>query len=354
MLNKFRCYAWEESFQSKVRGMRKVELSWFQKAQLLSACNNFMLNSIPVLVMVPSFGLFMLLGGDLTPSRAFTCMSLFAVLRLPLNMLPNLITQGEKPTLLNINLDIPVGSLVAVVGGTGEEKTSLILAMIGELPPVDDSTVVIRGTVAYVPQISWIFNATVWENILFGSNFETSRYWKAIDVTALQHDLDLLLGRDLTEIGEKGVNISPGQKQWVSMAMAVYSNADVYIFDDPLSALDAHVGRQNIIRFLATASKKSCKRKPECSSQTSCIFFLRWIKFILINEGMVKEEGTFEELSRSGIFFQNLMENAEKMEEHVDEKEDDNNSDFKSLKSADSVMQNGLPESGNPKSTRKV
>ncbi|KAG5520942.1 hypothetical protein RHGRI_033488 [Rhododendron griersonianum] len=241
MLNKFRCYAWEESFQSKVRGMRKVELSWFQKAQLLSACNNFILKSITVLVTVPSFGLFTLLGGDLTPSRAFTCMFLFAVLP---DSPSCTIVKAEKPTLSNINLDIPVGSLVAVVGGTGEEKTSLILAMIGELLPVDDSTVVIRGTVAYVPQISWIFNATVRENILFGSNFETSRYWKAIDVTALQHDLDLLLGRDLTEIGERGVNISAGQKQRVSMARAVYSNVDVYIFDDPLSALDAHVGRQ--------------------------------------------------------------------------------------------------------------
>ncbi|KAI8524585.1 hypothetical protein RHMOL_Rhmol13G0160600 [Rhododendron molle] len=359
-----KCYAWEESFQSKVRGMRKDELSWFQKAQLLSACNNFILNSIPVLLTVTSFGLFTLLGGDLTPSRAFTCMSLFAVLRMPLNMLPNLITQvvnanvslqrleelfvaeerillpnpppepglpaisikdgyfswdskAEKPTLSNINLDIPVGSLVAVVGGTGEGKTSLISAMIGELPPVEDSTVVIRGTTAYVPQISWIFNAT---------------------------------GRDLTEIGERGVNISGGQKQRVSMARAVYSNADVYIFDDPLSALDAHVGRQ----VFNDCIKEQLQGKTRVLVTNQLHFLPQVDKIILINEGMVKEEGTFEELCRSGILFQKLMENAGKMEEHVDEKEDDNNSDYKSSKSADTVVQNGLPESGNPKSTRKV
>ncbi|RVW39449.1 ABC transporter C family member 1 [Vitis vinifera] len=156
----------------------------------------------------------------------------------------NLLFQADRPTLSNVNLDIPVGGLVAIVGGTGEGKTSLVSAMLGELPPMSDASAVIRGTVAYVPQVSWIFNATVRGNILFGSPFEAVRYEKAIDVTALQHDLDLLPGGDLTEIGERGVNISGGQKQRVSMARAVYSNSDVYIFDDPLSALDAHVGRQ--------------------------------------------------------------------------------------------------------------
>ncbi|GLT68249.1 hypothetical protein SLA2020_404980 [Shorea laevis] len=142
-------------------------------------------------------------------------------------------SQAVSPTLSNINLDIPVGSLVAIVGSTGEGKTSLVSAMLGELPPVLDTSVVMRGTVAYVPQVSWIFNATVRDNILFGSSFQSARYQKAIDVTALRPDLDLLPGGDLTEIGERGVNISGGQKQRVSMARAVYSNSDVYIFDDP-------------------------------------------------------------------------------------------------------------------------
>ncbi|KAJ0430942.1 putative ABC-type xenobiotic transporter [Helianthus annuus] len=198
---------------------------------MLGALNTFILNSIPVVVIVVSFGLFTLLGGDLTPARAFTSLSLFDVLRFPLFMLPNTISQAvnahvslkhmedlllaeerlllpnpplepglpaisirngsfswdsksDKPTLSSINLDIPTGSLVAIVGSTGEGKTSLVSAMLGELPPVSDAHV-LRGTVAYVPQVSWIFNAT---------------------------------GGDLTEIGERGVNISGGQKQRVSMA----------------------------------------------------------------------------------------------------------------------------------------
>jgi len=98
-----------------------------------------------------------------------------------------------------------------------------------------------RGVLAYVSQVSWILNAIVRDNVLFGFVIDTTRYRRAINGTELQHDLELLLGGDLTEIGERGVNINDGQKQRVSMARAVYSNFDVYIFDDPLSALDAHV-----------------------------------------------------------------------------------------------------------------
>lgn len=359
-----KCYAWEKSFQSRVQSIRDDELSWFRKAQFLSAFNSFILNSIPVVVTVVSFGTFTLLGGDLTPARAFTSLSLFAVLRFPLNMLPNLLSQvvnanvslqrleelllaeerilmpnpplepelpavsikngnfswdSKSPTLSNINLDIPVGSLVAIVGGTGEGKTSLVSAMLGELPPLKDASVVIRGTVAYVPQISWIFNATLRKNILFGSEFDPAKYWKTVDVSALQHDLDLLPDRDLTEIGERGVNISGGQKQRVSMARAVYSNSDVYIFDDPLSALDAHVGRQ----VFNSCIKEELRGKTRILVTNQLHFLPHVDRIILVSEGMIKEEGSFEELSKHGRLFQKLMENAGKMEEMEEREEKD-------------------------------
>ncbi|CAH9078741.1 unnamed protein product [Cuscuta epithymum] len=357
-------YAWEDSFQSKVQGVRNEELDWFRQAQMLGALNTFILNSIPVFVIVISFGMYTLLGGELTPARAFTSLSLFSVLRFPLFMLPNIITQvvnanvslkrleelllaedrillpnppldpalsaisikngtfswestAEKPTLSNVNLDIPIGSLVAVVGGTGEGKTSLISAMLGEVPAVSDASVLIRGTVAYVPQVSWIFNATVRENIIFGSRFEPSRYEKAIDVTALQHDLQLLPGGDLTEIGERGVNISGGQKQRVSMARAVYSNSDVYIFDDPLSALDADVGRQVFEKCI----RGELRGKTRVLVTNQLHFLSQVDRIIVVHDGTVKEEGTFEYLSNNGKIFQKLMENAGKMEEYADEEE---------------------------------
>ncbi|KAL5097024.1 hypothetical protein RYX36_001351 [Vicia faba] len=232
----------------------------------------------------------------------------------------------ERPTLSNINLDIPVGSLVAVVGSTGEGKTSLISAMLGELPPIAESTVVMRGTVAYVPQVSWIFNATVRDNILFGSAFDPIRYERAINVTELQHDLELLSGGDLTEIGERGVNISGGQKQRVSMARAVYSNSDVLVFDDPLSALDAHVARQVFDKCI----KGELRGKTRVLVTNQLHFLSQVDRIILVHEGMVKEEGTFEELSSQGFLFQKLMENAGKMEEYEEEKVDIEDTDQKS------------------------
>nr|QGP74115.1 ABCC transporter [Sedum alfredii] len=370
-----KCYAWETSFQSKIQSVRDEELSWYRKSSILGAFNSFFLNMIPVMVTVVSFGVYTLLGGDLTPARAFTSLSLFAVLRFPLFMLPNVITQsvnakvslnrleelllceervllpnppldaghpaisikngnfsweskGERPTLSNINLEIEAGSFVAIVGSTGEGKTSLISAMLGELPPMDGAEVVIRGTVAYVPQVSWIFNATVRDNILFGFPFESFKYEKAIDVTALRHDLDLLPGGDLTEIGERGVNISGGQKQRVSMARAVYSDSDVYIFDDPLSALDAHVARQVFDKCI----KIELRSKTRVLVTNQLHFLSQVDKIILVHEGMVKEVGTYEELSNNGVLFQKLMENAGKMEEHVEE-EDSKQIELESSKS---------------------
>ncbi|XP_074269620.1 ABC transporter C family member 12-like isoform X1 [Silene latifolia] len=356
-----KCYAWEESFQSKVQWMRADELSWLRKSQALGALNNFILNSIPVVVAVVSFGMFTFLGGNLTPARAFTSLSLFTLLRQPLTMLPSIITQvvnanvslqrmeelllaeerpitanlspepglpaisiengyfswdSKKPTLSNINLSIEAGSLVAVVGSTGEGKTSLISAMLGELPPLANSSVYIRGTVAYVPQISWIFNATVRNNILFGLEFDSRRYSEAIEVTALQLDLLSLPGKDLTEIGERGVNISGGQKQRVSMARAVYSNSDVYLFDDPLSALDSHIAQQVFHRCIL----EQLQGKTRILVTNQLHFLPQVDKIILVSDGMVKEEGTFEQLSKTGPLFKKLMENAGKMEEHDIEK----------------------------------
>ncbi|KAJ4703004.1 ABC transporter C family member 2-like [Melia azedarach] len=364
-MDTLKCYAWEKSFQSRVQSIRNDELSCFCKARFFSAFNSFALDSIPVVVTVISFGTFTLLGGDLTPSRAFTSLSLFSVLQFPLTCLPNFFSQvvnanvslqrleelllaeeitlapnlplepglpavsikngkfswdakGQKPTLSNINLRIPVGSLVAIVGGTGEGKTSLVSAMLGELPPLENASVSIRGTVAYVPQVSWIFNATLRENILFGSEFDPAKYWRTIDVTALQHDLDLLPGHDLTEIGERGVNISGGQKQRVSMARAVYSDSDVYIFDDPLSALDAHVGRQ----VFNSCIKKELHGKTRILVTNQLHFLPQVDRIILVSEGTIKEEGTFEELCKHGRLFQELIENAGKMQEEQEEQND--------------------------------
>ncbi|KAH9747862.1 ABC transporter C family member 2 [Citrus sinensis] len=303
-----KCYAWEKSFQSRVQSIRDDELSWFRKAQFLSAVVNANVSLQRLEELLLAEERILMPNSPLEPE-------------LPAVSIKNgnFSWDSKSPTLSNINLDIPVGSLVAIVGGTGEGKTSLVSAMLGELPPLKDASVVIRGTVAYVPQISWIFNATLRKNILFGSEFDPAKYWKTIDVSALQHDLDLLPDRDLTEIGERGVNISGGQKQRVSMARAVYSNSDVYIFDDPLSALDAHVGRQ----VFNSCIKEELRGKTRILVTNQLHFLPHVDRIILVSEGMIKEEGTFEELSKHGRLFQKLMENAGKMEEMEEREEKD-------------------------------
>lgn len=366
-----KCYAWENSFRSKVLDIRNDELGWFRSAMTLGSINSFLLNSVPVLVTVIAFGMYTLSGGDLTPAKAFTSLSLFAVLRFPLFMLPNLITQianakvslqrlqdfllaedrillpnpplsehhpaiyirngnfvwdkkAEQKTLSNVNIEVPVGSLVAIVGGTGEGKTSLVSAILGEISAVGNSEVVLRGRVAYVSQVSWIFNGTVRNNILFGSSYDSGRYSRAIHVSSLYRDLELLPGGDLAEIGERGVNISGGQKQRISIARAVYADADVYIFDDPLSALDAHVARQV---FEMCIQEELCN-KTRILVTNQLHFLSRVDNILLVHDGKIKEQGTYEELMTTGPLFKRLMENAGKMEEISEKNDHEENSEL--------------------------
>ena len=140
----------------------------------------------------------------------------------------------DGPTALkNMSLRIKKNKLVAVVGQVGAGKSSLLSALLGDLEKLK-GIVNVSGQVAYVPQQAWIQNSTLRQNILFTSDYNEKFYKKVIDSCALEPDLKILSAGDMTEIGEKGINLSGGQKQRVSLARAVYSNADIYLLDDPL------------------------------------------------------------------------------------------------------------------------
>lgn len=150
------------------------------------------------------------------------------------------------PTLRNVNLRVCDGELVMIVGPVGSGKSSLIAAMLGEIAPTADSgkgCVFVDGNVAYVPQTAWIMNKTLRDNIMFGFEPDEARYALAIEAAALRADLNMLPAGDATEIGERGINLSGGQKARVSMARAVFADAQIYLLDDPLSAVDAEVGK---------------------------------------------------------------------------------------------------------------
>jgi ATP-binding cassette, subfamily C (CFTR/MRP), member 1 len=155
----------------------------------------------------------------------------------------------EEKALKNINLTVKKRSLTAVVGQVGMGKSSLISALLGEMEKHSGS-VNVDGTIAYVSQVAWIQNATLQDNILFGKAMNKEFYEKVIDACALKPDLEMLPGGDKTEIGEKGINLSGGQKQRVALARAVYSEKDVYLLDDPLSAGEFEKPFK-IIRFFA-------------------------------------------------------------------------------------------------------
>ena len=129
------------------------------------------------------------------------------------------------------------------MGQVGSGKSSILSGMLGEMYKLNHGRININGSVAYVPQLAWIQNDTVRNNILFGSRYSEDFYQQVISSCALKPDLEIMPAGDKTEIGEKGINLSGGQKQRISLARSVYSNADIYMLDDPLSAVDSHVGK---------------------------------------------------------------------------------------------------------------
>ncbi|XP_040491210.1 multidrug resistance-associated protein 1 isoform X6 [Ursus maritimus] len=224
--------------------------------------------------------------------------------------------RSEPPTLSGITFSIPEGSLVAVVGQVGCGKSSLLSALLAEMDKVEGH-VAVKGSVAYVPQQAWIQNDSLRENILFGRQLQERYYNAVIEACALLPDLEILPSGDRTEIGEKGVNLSGGQKQRVSLARAVYCDSDIYLFDDPLSAVDAHVGKhifENVI------GPKGMLRNKTRLLVTHSISYLPQVDVILVmTGGKISEMGSYQELlARDGAFAEFLRTYASGEQEQAE------------------------------------
>uniref|UniRef100_A0A8C6EL77 ATP-binding cassette sub-family C member 5 n=1 Tax=Microcebus murinus TaxID=30608 RepID=A0A8C6EL77_MICMU len=194
-------------------------------------------------------------------------------------------------TLYSIDLEIEEGKLVGICGSVGSGKTSLISAILGQMTLLEGS-IAISGTFAYVAQQAWILNATLRDNILFGKEFDEERYNSVLNSCCLRPDLAILPNSDLTEIGERGANLSGGQRQRISLARALYSDRSIYILDDPLSALDAHVGNH----IFNGAIRKHLKSKTILFVTHQLQYLVDCDEVIFMKEGCITERGTHEEL----------------------------------------------------------
>ncbi|KAH9945256.1 P-loop containing nucleoside triphosphate hydrolase protein [Epithele typhae] len=225
--------------------------------------------------------------------------------------------QNSAFKLKNVNLAIQKGQLTAIVGPVGSGKSSLLEGMIGEMRRTT-GIVKFNGTVAYCPQSAWIQNATVRENIIFGRPFDEERYWKAVHDACLEADFDLLPNGDMTEVGERGISLSGGQKQRINICRAIYVGADIQIFDDPLSALDAHVGKHVFQNVFLDAEPGKTRVLV-----THALHFLPQVDYVYtVAEGRIAEHGTYAELmAAEGHFAQFVHEFGNKESEEEEEEE---------------------------------
>nr|XP_025708143.1 multidrug resistance-associated protein 9 isoform X2 [Callorhinus ursinus] len=200
-------------------------------------------------------------------------------------------SDSSKLVLHNINFVVRKGKVLGICGNVGSGKSSLIAALLGQMQ-LQQGIVAVNGTVAYVSQQAWIFHGNVRENILFGEKYDHQRYQHTVRVCALQEDLSSLPYGDLTEIGERGLNLSGGQRQRISLARAVYSNHEIYLLDDPLSAVDAHVGKH----VFEECIKKMLRGKTIVLVTHQLQFLESCDEVILLEDGEICEKGTHKEL----------------------------------------------------------
>uniref|UniRef100_A0AAG5CWY7 ABC-type glutathione-S-conjugate transporter n=1 Tax=Anopheles atroparvus TaxID=41427 RepID=A0AAG5CWY7_ANOAO len=358
-------YAWEPSFEQQILKIRDKEVKVLKHAAYLNAGTSFIWSCAPFLVSLVTFATYVLVDEKnvLNASTAFVSLSLFNILRFPLSMLPMLISNmvqtsvsvkrinkflnqeeldpdnvqhdekesaplliengvfswgGEETTLKNINVRVEKSQIVAVVGTVGSGKSSLLSAFLGEMDRIS-GRVNTLGRIAYVSQQAWIQNATLKDNILFGKPMDQRRYNRVIEACALKPDIEMLPGGDMTEIGEKGINLSGGQKQRVSLARAVYNDADVYFLDDPLSAVDSHVGKHIFEQVIGT-NGGLLANKTRVLVTHGITYLPNTDKIFVLREGEISESGTYQELmDRKGAFAEFLIQHLQEVNEEEED-----------------------------------
>ncbi|XP_012625198.2 ATP-binding cassette sub-family C member 4 isoform X2 [Microcebus murinus] len=343
-------YAWEKSFADLIANLRRKEISKVLSSSYLRGMNFASFFSSSKIIVFVTFTCYVLLGNVITASRVFVALTLYGAVRLTVTLFfpsaiervseaivsirriqdfllldeisqrnPQLLSDGkrivhvedytafwdkasESPTLRGLSFTVRPGELLAVVGPVGAGKSSLLSAVLGELPP-SQGLVSVHGKIAYVSQQPWVFSGTVRSNILFGKKYEKERYEKVIKACALKKDLQLLEDGDLTVIGDRGTTLSGGQKARVNLARAVYQDADIYLLDDPLSAVDAEVGKH----LFELCICQTLHEKVTILVTHQLQYLKAASQILILKDGKTVQKGTYTEFLKCGVDFGSLL-----------------------------------------------
>ena len=366
-MRSIKLFAWSQAFMKKLNYVRNdQELATLRKIGAASAIANFTWVTTPFLVSCFTFTVFVLTNDKpLTTDIVFPALTLFNLLNFPLAILPMVITAiieatvavgrltsfftaeelqpdavivkdaatetGEEAVLVrdatftwdrndsrrcleDVIFSARKGELSCIVGRVGAGKTSMLEAILGNVWKIKGE-VMVRGNVAYVAQQPWVMNASVKENVTFGHRWDPHFYEKTIKACALSEDFKSLPDGDQTEVGERGISLSGGQKARLTLARAVYARADVYLLDDVLSAVDQHVGRHVIDNVLGANGLLASKTRILATNAIPVLAEADYVT--LIRDRKVFEKGTYEELMAMKGEVANLVKSASNDEEET-------------------------------------
>ncbi|KAK7893416.1 hypothetical protein WMY93_022568 [Mugilogobius chulae] len=364
-------YAWEKPFAALVSDIRRKEISKILKSSYLRGLNMASFFSASKIIVFFTFTTYVLLGNTLSASRVFVTVSLYTSVRLTVTLFfPNAIEKLfesrisvrriqeflqldevhhikavphednekpsasvdikdlkcfwdktlETPTLQNVSLTLKSDQLLAVIGPVGSGKSSLLSSILGELSS-EHGVMEVKGQLTYASQQPWVFPGTIRSNILFGKELNPQKYERVLRACALKRDLQLLPDGDLTVIGEKEPlsaavrrhgSIWPVLKGdlFYLFSRAVYQDADIYLLDDPLSAVDAEVGRHLFEQCICGLLKKKLRILVTHQLQ----YLNAADQIVVLKEGVMVAKGTYSELQRSGVDFMSLLQKEEEEE----------------------------------------